>query len=65
MIGAEMSAFFKMLKYFKYASSNSKGTSLAKRFVRGLAIYEKSFYEAVVKTSMAKKIADPSDIYRS
>jgi hypothetical protein len=43
MIGAEMSAFLRMLKDFKHASSNSKGTSLAKRFVSGLAICEKSF----------------------
>jgi hypothetical protein len=43
MIGAEMSASLRMLKVFKYASSNSKGTSLANRFVSGLAIYEKSF----------------------
>jgi hypothetical protein len=43
MIGAEMSAFLKILKDFKHASSNSKGTSLAKRFVNGLAICEKSF----------------------
>jgi hypothetical protein len=63
MIGVDMSAFLRMLKEFKHASSNSKGTSLAKRFVRGLAICEKIFYEAVIKTSMAKKIADPSDIY--
>jgi hypothetical protein len=43
MIGVEMSASLRMLKDFKYASSNSKGTSLANMFVRGLAIYEKSF----------------------
>jgi hypothetical protein len=43
MISAEVSAFFKVLKAFKHASSNSKGTSLAKRLVSGLAIYEKSF----------------------
>jgi hypothetical protein len=43
MIGATMSAFLKILKDFKHASSNSKGTSLAKRFVRGLAICEKYF----------------------
>jgi hypothetical protein len=43
MIGAEMSASLRMLKDFKHASSNSKGTSLANRFVNGLAIYEKSF----------------------
>jgi hypothetical protein len=41
MIGAEMSAFLKILKDFKHASSNLKGTSLAKRFVCGLAICEK------------------------
>jgi hypothetical protein len=29
MIGAEMSAFFKVLKDLKHVSSNSKGTSLA------------------------------------
>jgi hypothetical protein len=38
MIGAEMSAFLRMLKDFIHASSNSKETSLAKRFVSGLAI---------------------------
>jgi hypothetical protein len=43
MIGAEVSAFFKVLKAFKHASLNSKGTSLAKRLVSGLAICEKSF----------------------
>jgi hypothetical protein len=31
MIGAEMSAFLRMLKGFKHPSSNSKGTSLAKK----------------------------------
>jgi hypothetical protein len=49
MIGVDMSAFLRMLKDFKHASSNSKRTSLAKRFVRGLAISEKIFYEAVIK----------------
>ena len=43
MIGAEISAFLRILKDFKHASSNSKGTSLAKRSVSGLAICEKSF----------------------
>ena len=43
MIGAEMSAFLRMLKKFKHASSNSKETSLAKIFVSGLAMCEKSF----------------------
>jgi hypothetical protein len=43
MIGAEMSAFLKILKDFKHTSSNSKGISLAKRLVSGLAICEKSF----------------------
>jgi hypothetical protein len=43
MIGAEMSASLRMLKDFKHASSNSKGTSLANRFVSDLAIYGKSF----------------------
>ena len=41
MIDADMSAFLRMLKDFKHASSNSKGTSLAKRFVSGLAIVKK------------------------
>jgi hypothetical protein len=40
MIGAEMSASLRILKYFKHASSNSKGTSLAKRFISGLAMCE-------------------------
>ena len=43
MIGVEISAFFRNLKDFKHTSSNSRGASLAKRFVRGLAISEKSF----------------------
>jgi hypothetical protein len=43
MIGAEMSASLGILKDFKHASSNSKGTSLAKRFVSGLTMCEKSF----------------------
>jgi hypothetical protein len=43
MIGAEVSDFFKVLKAFKHASSNSKRTSLAKRLVSGLAICGKSF----------------------
>jgi hypothetical protein len=43
MIGAEMSAFLKILKDFKHALSNSKRTSLAKRFVNCLAIYKKYF----------------------
>jgi hypothetical protein len=43
MIGAEMSASLRILKDFKHASSNSKGTSLAKRFISGLAMCEKSF----------------------
>jgi hypothetical protein len=43
MIGAEMSAFLRMLKDFKHASSNSKGTFLAKRLVSGLAMCEKYF----------------------
>jgi len=42
MIGAEMSAFLRISKACKYASSNSKGTSLANKRVRGLAINEKS-----------------------
>ena len=63
MIGAEMSAYLRISKDFKHASSNSKGTSLAKRFVSGLAMCEKIFYEAAVKTSMTKKTTDPFDIY--
>jgi hypothetical protein len=43
MIGAEMSASLRILKDFRQASSNSNGTSLAKRFVSGLAMCEKSF----------------------
>jgi hypothetical protein len=43
MIGAEMSASLRILKDFKHATSNSKGTFLAKRFVSSLAMYEKSF----------------------
>ena len=43
MIGAEMSAFLRISKDFKHASSNSKGISLGKRFVSGLTMCEKSF----------------------
>jgi hypothetical protein len=43
MISAEMSAFLRILKDFKHASSNLKATSLAKRFVSGLTMCEKSF----------------------
>jgi hypothetical protein len=43
MIGAEMSASLRILKDFKHASSNSKETSLAKIFVSGLTMCEKSF----------------------
>jgi hypothetical protein len=43
MIGVEMSAFLRMLKDFKHASSNLKGISLAKRLVSGLAMCKKSF----------------------
>jgi hypothetical protein len=43
MIGAEMSASLRILKDFKHASSNSKGISLAKIFISGLAMCEKSF----------------------
>ena len=42
MIGAEMSAFLRVGKVVKHSSVNSKGASLASRFVRGLAICEKS-----------------------
>jgi hypothetical protein len=42
MIGAETSAYIKIWKAFKLSLVNSKGASLAKRFMRGLAIYEKS-----------------------
>jgi hypothetical protein len=64
MIGAEMSALLIILKDFKHASSNSKKTSLAKRLVSGLVMCEKSFYESMIKTSMAKKTSNPSNIYR-
>jgi hypothetical protein len=49
MIGVEISASLKMLKDFKHASSNSKGTSVANKFVSGLAIYEKSFMNRQLK----------------
>ena len=42
MIGAETSAFFRVLKAFKHSSVNSKGASLVNRLVRGLAVCEKS-----------------------
>jgi len=43
MTGAEISAFLRISKACKHASSNSKGTSFANKRVRGLAINEKSF----------------------
>jgi len=43
MIGAEMSAFLRISKAHKHASSNSKRASLANKRVRGLAMNEKSF----------------------
>jgi hypothetical protein len=43
MIGAEISASLGILKDFKHTSLNSKETSLANRFVSGLAMCEKSF----------------------
>jgi hypothetical protein len=63
MIYAKISTFLRKLKVFKHASSNSMGTSLAKRFVSGLAMCEKTFYKTVVKTSMTKKTTNPFDIY--
>ena len=42
MIGAKMRAFFIISNDFKHALSNSKGTSLAKIFVSGLVMCEKS-----------------------
>jgi hypothetical protein len=63
MIGAELSAFLRMLKDFKHASSNSKGISLAKRLVSGLALCKKNLYESAIKTSMTKKTSNPSNIY--
>ena len=42
MIGAEMSAFFRVLKAFKHSSVNSKGAFLANRLVKGLVVCEKS-----------------------
>jgi hypothetical protein len=41
MIGAEMSASLRMLRAFRHSSSKWKGTSLASKLVRGLAILEK------------------------
>jgi hypothetical protein len=38
MIGAEMSAFFKISKASRHSSLKKKGASLAKRLVRGLVI---------------------------
>jgi hypothetical protein len=37
-MGVEIRAFFSVSKDLKQASSKSKGTSLASKFVRGLAI---------------------------
>jgi hypothetical protein len=42
MIGAEMNAFLRVWKVVKHSSMNSKGAFSANRFVRGLAICEKS-----------------------
>jgi hypothetical protein len=64
MIGAEMSAFFKISKDIKHASLNSKGTTLASRRVRGLAINEKYLYKPTIKTSMAKKTSNSFHIHR-
>jgi hypothetical protein len=40
MIDAWMSAFLRVWKVAKHSSMNSKGASLANKFVRGLVIYE-------------------------
>jgi hypothetical protein len=64
MIGAEVSAFFKVSKALRQSLSNSKGMSLAKRLVSGLAICEKSFYKPMIKTSMAKKTSYPFNVNR-
>jgi hypothetical protein len=37
-MGVEIRAFFRVLKVLRQASSKSKGTSLASKFVRCLAI---------------------------
>jgi len=41
MIGADVSAFLRILNNSKHLSLNSKGTSLANNLVIGLAICEK------------------------
>ena len=61
MIGAEISAFLKILIDFKHASSNSKKTSLAKRFVSGLAMCEKSF----IKVAPSDKTPHDQENYGS
>ena len=38
MIGVEMSASLRILKDFKHTTLNSKWTSLANKFINGLAI---------------------------
>jgi hypothetical protein len=37
-MGAEIRAFFRISKDLRQASSKSKGTSLASKFVKGIAI---------------------------
>jgi hypothetical protein len=59
MISAEMCAFLRMLKDFKHASSNSKGTSLTKRLGSGLAMCEKSFMNRRQKPAWLRKLLIP------
>ena len=46
-IRAEMSGFFRLWKASRHSLVNSKGASLANRFVRGLEICEKSLIKCL------------------
>jgi hypothetical protein len=59
MIGAEMSAFLRVWKAFKHSSVNSKGASLASKFIRGLEIYEKSLINLLQNLAWPRKLRIP------
>ena len=56
MISVEMSASLRILNDFKHVLLNSKGTSLTKILVRGLAICEKSFINLQWKLAWPRKL---------
>ena len=57
MIGAEMSAFLRVSKALWNSSVNWKGTSLARRLVRGLDLGEVRD-EPSIESGMAKEASD-------